>query len=145
MSNDRTPRDTTAEKDWITLLSDNGRTGGQGARPFEAPSRARWQLRLGSSVRSAPVLYQGTLYVNSLAGYLHAVNVDTGRPKWKFQAEGQIHSTPSLYKNKVLFGSGSGRVNRIFAGSRGRYALRWVGGFLRLCARRPKRRGALEI
>ena len=40
MSNDRTPRDTTAEKDWITLLSDNGRTGGQGARPFEAPSRA---------------------------------------------------------------------------------------------------------
>ena len=105
MSNEatRAPRATTAGNEWITLLCDNGRTGGQRARPFDSPSRARWQLRLGSSVRSAPVLYQATLYVSSLAGHLHAVNVETGRLKWKFEATGQIHSTPSLYKKQGAF------------------------------------------
>src|ERR1700746_3676493 len=106
----RGPSAAPAADEWVTLLCDNTRTGGQGAPPMEAPSRARWQLRLGSSVRSAPVMRETTLYVNSLAGTLHAINVETGRLKWKFEAPGQIHSTPSLYKNKVLFGCDDGNV-----------------------------------
>jgi outer membrane protein assembly factor BamB len=57
---------------------------------------------MGGSVRSAPVLRSGVLYVTSMAGNLHAIDVEQGRQKWQFQAAAPIHSTPSLSGNKVL-------------------------------------------
>ncbi len=96
--------------DWPTLLKDNARTGGQGLRPAHPPERAVWQFRAGSSVRSAPVLGDGILYVASVSGTLHAIRADTGTASWKFQAAGQIHSTPSLSAGQVLFGSDDGKV-----------------------------------
>src|SRR5437867_9801858 len=99
-----------AETDWITLLNDKARTGGQGTRPARAPSKTRWQFRTGSSIRSAPILRDGILYVTSIAGSLHAIDVASGRAKWKFPVVEQVHSTPSLCGNKVLFGCDDGKV-----------------------------------
>ena len=65
---------------------------------------------MGGSVRSAPVLRAGVLYVTSMAGNLHAIDVEKGRQNWQFQAADHIHSTPSLSGNKVLFGCDSGKV-----------------------------------
>src|SRR5438552_17433938 len=99
-----------SESDWPTLLHDNSRTGGMGIRTAKAPDRVRWHLRVGSSIRSAPVLRGGTLYVTSIGGNLHAIDVEKGRQIWQFQAAGQIHSTPSLSDNKVFFGCDAGSV-----------------------------------
>src|SRR5690242_13557392 len=99
-----------AETDWVTLLNDNSRTGSQGIRPARAPSRTRWQFRTGSSIRSAPILRDGILYVTSITAGLQAIDVVSGRPKWKFSVSEQIHSTPSLCGNKVLFGCDDGKV-----------------------------------
>ena len=96
--------------DWPTLLCDNARTGGQGQHSGRAPEKAIWQLRIGSAVRSAPILDQGTLYLTSVNGVLHAIDADKGISKWKFQAGGQIHSTPSLSEKKILFGCDDGKV-----------------------------------
>ena len=85
---------SNAPGDWPTLLKDNGRTGGQGPHPAHTPERTAWQFRAGSSVRSAPILEDGILYVASFNGVLHAIDVVTGREKWKFQAAGPVHSTP---------------------------------------------------
>src|ERR1039458_3515856 len=52
--------------DWPTLLKDNARTGGQGQHPARSPERSVWQFRTGSSVRSAPILEDGILYVTSV-------------------------------------------------------------------------------
>src|SRR5437660_429014 len=60
-----------AETEWVTLLQDNTRAGGQGAPPIAPPSRARWQARIGGSIRSAPVLHGSTLYAASLLGKEH--------------------------------------------------------------------------
>ena len=106
----KTTEPSTAENDWPTLLYDNSRTGGQGIRAARAPDHVRWHIRMGSSVRSAPVLRAGVLYVTSMAGNLHAIDVEKGRQKWQFQAADHIHSTPSLSGNKVLFGCDSGKV-----------------------------------
>ena len=102
-----------AVEDWPTLLKDNSRTGAQGQLPARSPERAVWQFRTGSSVRSAPILDGGLLYVTSLRGVLHAIEVVTGVSKWKFQAPGQIHSTPSLSDNRILFGCDDGKVYAI--------------------------------
>ncbi len=99
-----------APGDWPTLLKDNARTGGQGQHPVRSPERAVWQFRTGSSVRSAPILEDGILYVTSVNGVLHALDVVTGTSKWKFQAAGQVHSTPSLSENRILFGCDDGKV-----------------------------------
>jgi len=64
--------------DWPTLLKDNARTGGHQEHSVRSPERAVWQYRAGSSVRSAPILEGGILYVASANGVLHAVDVLTG-------------------------------------------------------------------
>src|SRR5271170_3186758 len=86
-----------AESDWVALLHDSARSGGQKSQAVPAaPVRARWQTRTGGPVRSSPILRDGILYVAAIPGIVHAFNVETGRAKWTFQAPGQIHSTPSL-------------------------------------------------
>src|SRR5258708_38062152 len=89
------------ETDWPTLLQDNSRTGGQGVCAAKAPDHVRWHLRMGGSVRSAPVLRGGVLYVTSMAATLHAIDVAKGRVSWQFKAPGHLHSTPSPSGNKV--------------------------------------------
>ena len=97
-------------RDWPTLLVDNARTGGQGQHPPHSPEKAVWKFRTGSAVRSAPVLDDGILYVASVNGVLHAIDVAAGTSKWKFEAAGQVHSTPSLFGNVILFGCDDGKV-----------------------------------
>src|SRR5947199_10477480 len=94
--------------DWPALLKDNSRTGGQGTAAARAPDHARWQIRLGSSIRSAPVLRDGVLYVAAVGGTLHAIDVQDGLSKWKVEAHGKIHSTPCLSGNKALCGYDGG-------------------------------------
>jgi outer membrane protein assembly factor BamB len=75
-----------SSRDWPTLLANNARTGGQSPRQLRSPEKAAWQFRTGSAVRSAPVLDDGALYVASVNGTLHVLDVATGMPKWKLQA-----------------------------------------------------------
>src|SRR5438105_43453 len=58
-----TAKPAIPESDWPSLLHDNSRTGGQGVRAAHAPDRARWQVRVGSSIRSAPILRNGFMLV----------------------------------------------------------------------------------
>ena len=67
--------------DWPTLLKDNARTGGHQQHSVRSPETAVWQYRAGSSVRSAPFLEAGILYVASVDGVVHAVDVVTGTVK----------------------------------------------------------------
>src|SRR5215469_13128213 len=103
--------------DWITLLSDVSRTGGLGLRPTHAPTRLRWQLRLGRSIRGAPILDAGILYAASIEGTLNAIDAARGRRHWVFQAGGRCHTTPSISGNNVLFGSDDGKVYAVDCGS----------------------------
>src|ERR1700757_1093869 len=96
--------------DWPTLLKDNSRRGGQARHPSQSPQGAIWQFRIGSSVRSAPILDAGILYVTSVNAGVHAIDAITGTSKWKFRAAGQVHSTPSLSEDRLFFGCDDGKV-----------------------------------
>src|SRR3989442_1995819 len=102
-----------AETDWVTLLNDNSRTGGLGTRPAHAPSKTRWQFRTGSSIRSAPILRDGILYVTCVAGSLHAIDVTSGRAKWKFPVAVQGHFTPSFFGNQGFVCCYRGKVTEV--------------------------------
>ena len=77
----------TLANDWPTLLKDNQRTGGQQRVGVGAPNKVRWQMRLGTSIRSAPVFSNGLLYVTGIEGALFAIDTAIGRLKWKFEIE----------------------------------------------------------
>ena len=100
---------STKSRDWPTLLGDNARTGRQGKRQTHSPERVLWQFRAGA-VRSAPVLDNGLLYVAPINGVLHAIDVTLGTSRWKFEVAGQVHSTPALFGDAILFGCDDGKV-----------------------------------
>lgn len=45
------------------------------------------------------------VYFGSSDGNLYALNAETGKLSWKFQTNGIIHSSPTLYEGKVFIGS----------------------------------------
>ena len=92
-----------APGDWPTLLKDNARTGGQGQHQAQSPERAVWQFRTGSSVRSAPVLEDGILYVASVNGVLHAIDVGHRHIKMEISGggSGSFHAFAFRKSNPV--------------------------------------------
>jgi outer membrane protein assembly factor BamB len=61
-------------------------------------------------VRSALILESGILYVTLRRWNRACHRRGNGAGKWQFQAGGQIHSTPSLSGDSILFGCDDGKV-----------------------------------
>ena len=99
------------DRDWVTLLSENSRTGGSHETSWQAPKGLRWQFRAGRILRSAPVLRDNLLYVTEVHGTVYALDADSGRPKWSRQFPNWIHSTPSISGSTLLFGCDGGKVH----------------------------------
>jgi outer membrane protein assembly factor BamB len=54
---------------------------------------------------SSPAVADGTVYVGDLLGVLHAVNSETGEPRWRFPTGAEIKSSPAVADDLVLIGS----------------------------------------
>ena len=68
-------------------------------------------------MRGAPILYDGFLYVCSLAGFLNAIDTHTGKVRWRFRTTAPIHSTPSLNSGQVLVTCDGGTLYAIDSSS----------------------------
>ena len=56
----------------------------------------RWVYEAGEGFDSTATVYVGMVYVGSLDGMLHAVDLATGKPKWTYQAGIEIKASPFL-------------------------------------------------
>ena len=54
---------------------------------------------------SSPAVADGTVYVGDLLGVLHAVDADSGAPRWQFPTGAEIKSSPVVAGDLVLIGS----------------------------------------
>lgn len=54
---------------------------------------------------SSPAVAGGTVYVGDLLGVLHAVDADSGEPRWRFPTGAEIKSSPVVAGDLVLIGS----------------------------------------
>lgn len=54
---------------------------------------------------SSPAVAGGTVYVGDLLGVLHAVDADSGEPRWLFPTGAEIKSSPVVAGDLVLIGS----------------------------------------
>jgi outer membrane protein assembly factor BamB len=64
---------------------------------------------LGNDV-STPIVDNHTVYVGSLNGNLYALNAESGRKLWSYDAKSPIFRSPAILNGKVYFESGDGNM-----------------------------------
>ena len=54
--------------------------------------------------QSSPVVVDGVLYIGGSDGFVNAIDVETGKEKWRFETDGIMASSPTVAFGKVFFG-----------------------------------------
>ncbi|MCL4473668.1 MAG: PQQ-binding-like beta-propeller repeat protein [Actinobacteria bacterium] len=68
----------------------------------------RWKFQAKDDVKSTPIMCDGLVYIGTHDGYVYAVDVETGKEKWKLKADGPtISSSISIFDGTIYFGSGN--------------------------------------
>jgi outer membrane protein assembly factor BamB len=89
--------------------------------------RERWNTRLESALAGPPAVAGERVYVNCENGYLYCLELDSGRPAWRYDTTSGIASMPAVSEAGVFLGTLDGRVLSISPGGE----LNWeveVGG-----------------
>lgn len=89
-----------------------------GDKPYEASAivevrgavRPLWTFRTGGSVKAQPVVYNDTVYISSFDGTLYAVDIASGKLRWKTPVGGTLVAAPAVTEEVVVIGSTSGVV-----------------------------------
>lgn len=98
-----------APSDWPTHRHDAARSG-HASTSISAEIAPKWTTELGGDL-TAPVIAAGQVYVAQKNQHtLWALDQKTGGKLWSFKAGARIDSPPTIYKNRVLFGSADGYV-----------------------------------
>lgn len=78
--------------------------------------RVLWTYEAGESVESSAAIVAGTVYVGSQKGDLVALDLATGRERWKYSTGSQIgESSPAVSAGSVYVGSLDGNVHAVSA------------------------------
>ena len=64
----------------------------------------------GDGAAASPVVYNNTIYSGHYDGTLHALAMENGEPRWAFDTDGGIFSTPLITDAQIIFGSDDGFV-----------------------------------
>ncbi len=68
-----------------------------------------------SGQQSSPTIADGILYIAGPDGFLNAVNVETGKELWKFEAKSSISPSPTVAEGKVFIGQTYRSFGKYFA------------------------------
>lgn len=70
----------------------------------------KWEVKIAPGEKlTQPVANNGRVYVAAVRkNTLYALDQNTGKTLWTFNTAGQIDSSPSLWKGRVIFGSADG-------------------------------------
>jgi len=95
--------------DWPTYRHDAERSGRAGTSVPTALKPA-WRTELGGKL-SSPVIAEGRLFVAAVDSHtVHAIDATSGEPLWSYTTGGRVDSPPTIYEDRVLFGSADGWV-----------------------------------
>lgn len=100
-----------AAADWPTFRGDPAQTGiSSDALPEKLVQRWAYgtgQDRAGGGVESTAAIVNGVVYVGAFDEQLHAIDLATGRGKWKFKA-GAIKSPVGVHNGRIYAGNVEG-------------------------------------
>jgi outer membrane protein assembly factor BamB len=100
--------------DWPQFRGDAALTG-VARDPLPARPALAWTFEAGESVESTPAIAAGTVFVGSLDGHLYALELATGKERFRYQAGGEIKSSPAVRDGVVYVGDESGTFHAVDA------------------------------
>lgn len=94
----------------------SGYLTGVSASPLPEKLTVAWTYEAGESIESSAAIVDGTVYVGTQAGELLALELATGKLRWKYQTKGAIgESSPAVADGVVYIGDLSGVVHAVEA------------------------------
>jgi outer membrane protein assembly factor BamB len=103
-----------ATADWTQFRGDAALTG-VATDALPATPALAWTFEAGDSVESTPAIAGGTVYVGSHDGRLYALDLATGKERFRYQAAGEIHSSPAVRDGVVYVGDEAGTFHAVDA------------------------------
>jgi outer membrane protein assembly factor BamB len=76
-----------------------------------------WEYECGDSIRSSPVIREGKVYVGSDDGFLHAVDLSSGKKAWAYDTGSAVESPPLVVGDGVFVGNENGAFFALNAAS----------------------------
>jgi outer membrane protein assembly factor BamB len=95
-----------AAADWPLFRGNPSQTGVT-KENLPEPLTVRWKIKLKDGIESTAAIVAGTVYVGSFDEHLRALDLATGREKWKFKA-GAIKTPVSVRHGAVYVGNEDG-------------------------------------
>jgi outer membrane protein assembly factor BamB len=82
----------------------------QGVGEAKLPDKLeeRWVFKAGNSVEGAPAVMGNVVFVASLDKHLYALDLVTGKEKWKAKL-GPMRASPSVKNGRVYIGDSDGK------------------------------------
>jgi hypothetical protein len=102
----------TREPSWPMLAHDAARSGAT-TDEIRPPFARQWYRLFpdeGLMAGVQPVVADGCVFVGTLAGVLHAVDVQTGQDRWTYRAGGPLLHACAAVDGKVFFGGADGKI-----------------------------------
>ena len=93
----RRPRRLAPADRWAQFRGSPALSGHSDAK-LPGALKVLWTYEAGDAIESSAAIVDGVVYVGSLTGELHAVNLADGKPKWKYKAsaDGIGESSPAV-------------------------------------------------
>src|SRR5438046_1814657 len=101
-----------ARADWPMLAHDPARSGAT-ASEIRPPFARKWYRLFADEGLQAgvePVIARGRLFIGTLRGRLHAIDIETGQDLWSHQAGGPILHAAQTGNQRVFFTCGDGKI-----------------------------------
>lgn len=101
-----------AQNDWPTFRANTRATCASTAAIPDAVAPI-WQVQLPASPTApltAPTIARGMAYLADGRGCARAVDLATGKERWRFRTGGDIRIPPTVWNGRALFGSADGWV-----------------------------------
>ena len=67
------------------------------------PLKLRWSYQAKDSIESSAAIAGDTVYVGSMDGFLHAVDLTTGKARWQYQTAGPVQESSPCVQDGVVY------------------------------------------
>ncbi|GAB6122553.1 outer membrane protein assembly factor BamB family protein [Dysgonomonas termitidis] len=67
--------------------------------------KPQWITKIGNTIYSSPVVYDGKIYVGDDTGLLSCLSLKSGKHIWNFKSDNKIIGTPAASDHIIVFGS----------------------------------------
>lgn len=92
------------DQDLVMFRGDLGRTGLQSIDDKIPSGKLGWKFEAEYGCYSSPIISQGIVYFNSGAGYVYAIDANTGKSLWEFKRTNYVGDTPAIFNNVLYVG-----------------------------------------